>query len=1378
MKTVVAVIGHVALAVAFLLATTFLLLLHPWTQTQIVRRVAESLETRANLLITLDGVYASPRGVVVLPGLRVTDVDGAPLLSLQEGRIELALGALRRREIRARSILLSGIEVNVSHLADGSLNIAALGAVGDGSRPHPPPETPAAAWSFAVEALDLSGTELTYRTTAPPGRSFTLTEVRVTASDLSWTPETAAVGGAQSGLKGRILELAGTAEIVSTGVEEEAAARELGPIRFEDGAAEIALGPETARVEGFRLMLHDTLLTGSGDASFGADGIAHLREVGIDLSASGTFGFGRVSAQLSPAPGAPPDASVFGGKLGHTAWAELTLRTEQETVLDLRTDLTADQTGERPFYAGLIHLGHGDIYALGVATMPLVAQAELAFFGDFVSVDDFEATIDLRSLHMQSDTEELHLSEMRLVAGAKPDSSFARLDSPFLHAEFSAAQSFLAVPDSVRGHLGRHLSVPAALSSALGRPAEHSHAEGLGGTSLLAEIERISAAGDTAHATAGAMELRIVLHPPPGLLLPLVPALREISSVEVLLSYQPELGSLSMAADVARLSISNWEGDGVQARLVSTPTTLSYSMGAKRLAAGAQEARNLSLSGEATATTFTARAQVSDKEGGTLFAAGARAALEPSADRVTIAFDSEELHLLGWQWHVPAAHRVVVEPTAIHVDQLRFERQDLTITLNSRRAGTDMPAPLDIKISGFELGAVPELVEYLRLAGFPQVGDAGPLHLLTNHDPHAQQIVGVIAATVTVVPFRIQPLLEYASIQAEGLSFQGHTIDSVAATARSVGEDTYLLSATLREGSSRARLSGSYRWSRGELDIALDIVRLELGDLASFLPDRLTDAQGYIRAELTARGPLREPAVGGLLFSHGVSVRIPELGTSFAIDGQAVRVAAADLRRPTLHFDRFTIRDAYGQPLEVNGFVRLAPDLAQTAVETRLSIDRFTAMARAREPGEGFHGVALVDGELTISGSLAEPRISGALSLKSGSAVSFVLPDIADMVPGSSGTVRFVDTPIEAALSEADIPGALPRIEPTLNCALSIDPDTLVEIIVDPRSGDRLRIRGGGDLSLGVDEGGAVSVSGRYTVTEGSYELSFYNLVRREFVVEPGGTIVWTGDPMGARIDITALYSLRTSVAPLFAYAAPVGAPVPRDAVFPFQVRLVMSGDLSWIETRFLIDMPPQERGAMDGAAYAAVVRLNEDESRRNTQAFALIVLNQFVADDLTGLDEVAILHSGARSSASTLLTQQLNALAGRSIPGVDLAFLVESYEYYTDAGTAGRTEIGIELSRPLFQDRLIVRVGGQIDLEGERRREMTLGDIPGDVSAEYLLTPDGRYRLRAFREREYEGLFDRSTTATGLSLGFSREFDRFPWSPAVTPKPAQEHDE
>jgi translocation and assembly module TamB len=212
----------------------------------------------------------------------------------------------------------------------------------------------------------------------------------------------------------------------------------------------------------------------------------------------------------------------------------------------------------------------------------------------------------------------------------------------------------------------------------------------------------------------------------------------------------------------------------------------------------------------------------------------------------------------------------------------------------------------------------------------------------------------------------------------------------------------------------------------------------------------------------------------------------------------------------------------------------------------------------------------------------------------------------------------------------------------------------------------------------------------------------------------------------------------------------------------PFRVYLNMEGKLMNPEISFYLDLPAEHRTAAGGAIYGRLQEINENESERNKQVFALLVLNQFLPESPLETPAGSPIAGRARSSASRLLTQQLIHLSGRYIRGVDITFDVESYEGLYNGDLEGRTELQMEVSRRFFDERVEVRIGGNVDLEGERRREAGLSDFAGDVVIEYRLTEDGRLRMAGFRQHHYGNIIDGEYVETGVSLRFGRDFHRF----------------
>ena len=69
--------------------------------------------------------------------------------------------------------------------------------------------------------------------------------------------------------------------------------------------------------------------------------------------------------------------------------------------------------------------------------------------------------------------------------------------------------------------------------------------------------------------------------------------------------------------------------------------------------------------------------------------------------------------------------------------------------------------------------------------------------------------------------------------------------------------------------------------------------------------------------------------------------------------------------------------------------------------------------------------------------------------------------------------------------------------------------------------------------------------------------------------------------------------------------------------------------------------------------------------------------------------------------------------------------------------------------------------VGSEVDLQGSSTVDEE-SPVIGNVSLEYLLTQDGRFRLKAFRKKSYENVIDGQLIISGLSLIFTQEFNKF----------------
>src|SRR5690606_7838141 len=150
-----------------------------------------------------------------------------------------------------------------------------------------------------------------------------------------------------------------------------------------------------------------------------------------------------------------------------------------------------------------------------------------------------------------------------------------------------------------------------------------------------------------------------------------------------------------------------------------------------------------------------------------------------------------------------------------------------------------------------------------------------------------------------------------------------------------------------------------------------------------------------------------------------------------------------------------------------------------------------------------------------------------------------------------------------------------------------------------------LSIKGNSTLTFHMDPAGEMELTGRYEISEGTYDLSFYKLVKRNFSITKGSTITWSGDPLNADMNISALYEVETSPIELVANQFSEDELSIYKEQLVFQVYLNIDGELLSPEISFALDMPENERSAFGGNIYAKIQDINTRESDLNKQVFA-----------------------------------------------------------------------------------------------------------------------------------------------------------------------------
>lgn len=574
-------------------------------------------------------------------------------------------------------------------------------------------------------------------------------------------------------------------------------------------------------------------------------------------------------------------------------------------------------------------------------------------------------------------------------------------------------------------------------------------------------------------------------------------------------------------------------------------------------------------------------------------------------------------------------------------------------------------------------------------------------------------------------------------------------------------KDTYTIDLGLGGEGLELQLAGKYRATtmNPSFDLLLEIEKAEMRVLESFSNGLLSDAKGHMTGNVKLGGLLSNWEYSGALAFEDAGFFVKALNTKFELSNERIDVA-----QQKVVFNNFTLRDANGNTSRLTGEVGLFTP-TNPDVSLRLVSSNFLFLNTTREHNDLFFGKLLLDMDVQLSGTALQPVINASTRLNKGTSLHFIVPESELAEIERDGVVFFTNvrnpddpfTTFRGSGSTSQVFGL------DLRALIEVDKATTFRVVMDERSGDFLSVAGGANLIFDLAPTGRMGLSGQYEINEGRYELSFYDLVRRRFDFRKGSTITWSGNPLAGTLDLSAIYNVRTSARDLMA-AQITGADASTQNRYrqelPFEVFLNIKGEMLQPEISFALDMPQNSRGELGGNVYATIMQLNENESELNKQVFALLVLGGFIPE--MGGSSGGASTSMVRSSVSQLLSDQLNTLSGKYIKGVDIDLGLDSFTDYRTGDGQDRTQLNVNVSKQLLDDRLIVSVGSNLDLEGDRAQQQQASDIIGNISLEYLLTEDGRYRFKAFRRNQFEGVFDGQIITTGVSLRYSREFNRF----------------
>jgi hypothetical protein len=626
------------------------------------------------------------------------------------------------------------------------------------------------------------------------------------------------------------------------------------------------------------------------------------------------------------------------------------------------------------------------------------------------------------------------------------------------------------------------------------------------------------------------------------------------------------------------------------------------------------------------------------------------------------------------------------------------------------------------------------------------------------------QVGGVINGDATISNFQKSPVFTSA-LTISDFSFKGDTVGNIAIKVNNQTENAFAAELSITGKGNQVDMKGHYYTSpQSSFDLAVNIVKLNVKSIEGFSFGNIKEASGDITGQLKITGTTSAPAIRGDVNFNKVAFNVSMLNSYFTMPHERITFNNDGIR-----FNDFTLVDSTGNKGLVSGTIYTA-NYIDYKFGVDIRTDNFRVINSTQDDNKLYYGKLYLNSNIKIRGDMNTPRVDANLTVNDKTDLTIVLPTSDPGIEDRQGVVEFFDpnAPKSDSIMLAKQLDSLKKSSLTgmdVNATININKNANFTIVVDQNNGDVVHLKGTAHLSGGIDPSGKTNLTGTYTVEQGSYNLS-YASVNRKFNFKKGSTIVWTGDPTSANINLTAIYV--ANVPPIDLVSNQLAGTENQTMYkqkLPFNVDLNLKNELMKPDISFDIVLPDSSYSVSPDVVNTVNSRLSQvrqDPNELNKQVLGVLVLGHFIGDNpLQSQGGGTTVEGVVRNSVSSLLSDQLNRLAGNLIAGVDLNFGLTSGEDYSSGTAQNRTDLNVGLSKRFLNDRLTVSVGNNFNLEGTNQPGQKSSDIAGNVTVNYKLSKDGRYALRAYRRDQFV-VIEGQVIETGVGFTLTVDYNRF----------------
>lgn len=544
---------------------------------------------------------------------------------------------------------------------------------------------------------------------------------------------------------------------------------------------------------------------------------------------------------------------------------------------------------------------------------------------------------------------------------------------------------------------------------------------------------------------------------------------------------------------------------------------------------------------------------------------------------------------------------------------------------------------------------------------------------------------------------------------------------------------------------SATRVTGYVSPKLKALDLKIEADSTNVDLLSPYLDGIFSELNGRVNGNVRLHGGFKS-----LDFEGGVSVlmdaKLDALNTYFQIHNDSVRLDSG-----IFALDNVRIYDREGNIGRVKGALRHS-HLRDLKYSFDVQTNNMLLYDTQDDTSELFYGKVYGSGNVYVEGGNNTMTVNTTMT--TGPNTTFTYINGSSSEAATNQFITFIDkTPrrIQDSIQteiyhysdlheEKKDDG--PSMDLRINMKIDANPNANVKVIMDPVAGDNITARGNGNFQVDFYNKGDFRIFGHYTVDEGMYKLNMQDIIRKDFSIQSGSTVTFTGDPYQANLDVQAIYTVNSvSLSDLTIDASQNQSTVKVNCIMD------LTGSLASPTIKFDLDLPNVSEEDRE-----MVRSLVSTEEQMNTQIIYLLGIGKFYAYNYADNPNRS---SATSSLAFSTLSSQLNNM---------LSQVMENKSWNIGANLSSGQDgwNGMEaeaiLSGRLLNNRLLIN--GNF---GYRENVMTNTNFIGDFEAIWLLTPNGEFRIRGYNQTNDRYFSESTLTTQGVGLIYKKDFNK--WS-------------